>query len=105
MQGTYEFMSDDMLDAADLGVGYLQSPVDDLFSHYYTMQWAAAFHATAGDIPLHLTKLREDLSGIQRSNATKRIVLFSPRKNDYGQFLVDCQPFLRDMGQVYSIGL
>jgi len=42
--GTYEFMSDDILTASDDNHEYLQSPVDDLFSFYYTMQWAAVFH-------------------------------------------------------------
>ena len=37
-------MSDDVLTAAEYRSDYLQSPVDDLFSFYYTMQWAAVFH-------------------------------------------------------------
>lgn len=52
MQGTYKFMSDDLLDVMELGVGYLQSSVDDPFSHYFAMQWAAAFHAITEDVPL-----------------------------------------------------
>ena len=44
-QGTHEFMSDDILTAAEDGLDYLQSPLDDLFSFYYTLQWAAVFHA------------------------------------------------------------
>ena len=38
-------MSDDILTAAEDGLDYLQSPLDDLFSFYYTLQWAAVFHA------------------------------------------------------------
>ena len=37
MQGTYEFMSDELLEAMELGGDYLQYPVDDLLSFYFTM--------------------------------------------------------------------
>jgi hypothetical protein len=103
MQGTYEFMSDDLLEATELGDPYLQSPVDDLFSLYYTMQWAAVFHhrefADDKDIPPRLRALRKEVSGSTplRNSATHRITV--PEKLDsrqYGQFLVDCHPFMRD---------
>ena len=103
MQGTYEFMSDELLEATELGVPYLQSPVDDLFSLYYTMQWAAVFHhrefADDKDIPPRLRALRKEVSGSTplRNSATHRITV--PEELDsrqYGQFLVDCHPFMRD---------
>ena len=50
-------MSDDVLTAAEYRSDYLQSPVDDLFFFYYTMQWAAVFHDqefAAEDIPFDL---------------------------------------------------
>ena len=101
MQGTYEFMSDHLLEAMELGVDYLQSPVDDLFSFYFTMQWAAAFNKnefTAKAIPLHLDYLRQGLSGNKdsRSSATNKITHPAKFQEDrYGQFLVSCHPFLR----------
>ena len=102
MQGTYEFMSDELLRAMELEVGYLQSPVDDLFSFYFTMQWAAAFNNTkfsnAETIPLDLDWIRQGLSGscAERSLATHKIIDPAKLKEDrYGQFLVGCHPFLR----------
>jgi hypothetical protein len=101
VQGTYEFMSDDLLRATELNLSYLQSPVDELFSLYYTMQWAAVFHnrefATGKDIPILLRAVREDISGDQRARSTNQIV--NPgvlRECDYGHFLADCHPFLQD---------
>jgi hypothetical protein len=41
-----EFMSEGLLDAAKLGIPYMQSPVDDLWSFYYVAQWAAMFNKT-----------------------------------------------------------
>jgi hypothetical protein len=103
MQGTYEFMSDDLLEATELGDPYLQSPVDDLFSLYYTMQWAAVFHhrefADGKDIPPRLRALRKEVSGSRplRNSATN--IITQSKKLDwrkYGQFLADCHPFMRD---------
>ena len=96
-------MSDDLLYATRLNSAYLQSPVDDLFSLYYTMQWAAVFHnrefATGKDIPVILRALRDDISGDQgaRSLATHSIV--DPPVldvDDYGEFVANCHPFLQD---------
>ena len=98
MQGTYEFMSDDLLRATERRSPYLQSPVDDLFSLYYTMQWAAVFHnrefAVGKDIPQYLHALRKNISGPLRLRATLLPARLEVHK--YGQFLVDCHPFLRD---------
>jgi hypothetical protein len=101
MQGTYEFMSDDLLLATELGDPYLQSPVDDLFSLYYTMQWAAVFHhrgpAAGKDTPPRLHALRKDVSGPRRDRATNVITRSEELDlRKYGQFLVDCHPFMRD---------
>ena len=74
-------MSDDILTASQYSLDYLQSPVDDLFSFYYTMQWAAVFHDqefAARDIPFHLKILREtfwDLEMIDFSPPTKLLPL------------------------------
>ena len=78
MQGTYQFMSDDILTAVEYGRDYLQSPVDDLYSFYYTMQWAAVFHDKEfahKNIPFELKILRPKLSAtrMDRSFATHEI--------------------------------
>ena len=101
MQGTYEFMSDDLLRATELNLSYLQSPVDDLFSLYYTIQWVAIFHnrefATGKDMPILLRALREDISGDQRARATIQVVNSRVLDVDeFGQFVANCHPFLRD---------
>jgi hypothetical protein len=101
MQGTYEFMSDDLLRATNLNLRYLQSPVDDLFFPLLHHAMGCRFHnrefATGKDIPILLRAVREDISGDQRARSTNSIV-DSPvlKKRDYGQFLVDCHPFLQD---------
>ena len=102
MQGTYEFMSDELLRAMERGAGYLQSPVDDLFSFYFTMQWAAAFNnekfPKAEVIPFDLGCLRQSLSGNKDSRSSATIEITRPakfQKDRYGQFLVSCKSFLR----------
>jgi hypothetical protein len=92
-------MSDDMLTAAELRLDYLQSPVDDLYSFYYTLQWAAVFHdRDSKDVPLKLKLLREKLLGTQdnRSFATTGITAFSSLTPfEYGSVLTQCHPVLR----------
>ena len=92
-------MSDDMLSAAEHRRDYLQSPLDDLFSFYYTMQWAAIFHNEefAGkDIPIELKILRENLLGDRRERTTLEIIDPLPlRPLEYGSILANCQPVLR----------
>ena len=94
-------MSDGLLQATERNRDYLQSPVDDFFSLYYAIQWAAVFHnaefATGKDIPDLLRAVREDISGDQRVRSTNSIV-DSPLldEDDYAQFLAKCHPFLRD---------
>ena len=61
-------MSDDILVVAEYSRHYLQSPVDDLYSFYYKMQWAAVYHDhefAAKDIPFELKLLRKRLVGTQ----------------------------------------
>ena len=94
-------MSDGILVAAEIKDDYLRSPVDDLCSFYYTMQWAAFFHDqefTAKDVPKKLEYLRNNLFGkyTSRCFATTQITdrsSLSPL--DYGSFLTQCQPVLR----------
>ena len=92
-------MSDDILNAVEYRHNYLQSPVDDLFSFYYTMQWAAVFRNqefAAKDIPFELKILREKLLGNNRSATTLQItapsLLFS---HEYGLVVAKCHPVLR----------
>ena len=99
MQGTYQFMSDGILTAVEDGRDYLQSPVDDLYSFYYTMRWAAVFHDREfadKDIPYGLQKLREKLLGTQMDRSTE--ITDDPsllRPREYGLFVAKCQPLLR----------
>ena len=96
-------MSDDSLIASKYRRDYLQSPVDDLYSFYYTMQWAAVFHnqefaAKEKDIPFELKILRENLLGTQsdRSFVTTEIVDPSRlRPRECGSVVSNCQPVLR----------
>jgi hypothetical protein len=88
-----------MLTAAEHRLDYLQSPVDDLYSFYYTLQWAAVFHdRDSKDVPLKLKLLREDLLGTKkdRSYATTGITAPSSLTPPaYGSVLTQCQPVLR----------
>ena len=92
-------MSDDILTAED---DYLQSPVDDLFSFYYTLQWAVVFHdrefSTKEDVPSKLEKLREYLLG-NRGDRLSTTVQFASRfplrPREYGSVVAKCHPLLR----------
>ena len=94
-------MSDDILTAGKYGDDYLQSPVDDLFSYYYTMQWAAVFHDqefAATDVPRKLKMLREHLLGVQNDRlfaTTKITSVSSLRPREYGSVVAQCHPVLR----------
>ena len=89
-------MSDDILKAGEYGDDYLQSPVDHLYSYYYTMQWAAVFHdqgLAAEDAPIKLKRLREDLLGARKDRlfaTTKITSLLSLRPHEYGSVLARC---------------
>jgi hypothetical protein len=90
-----------MLIAGEYGDDYLQSPVDDLYSFYHTMQWAAVFHDqgfAAKDVPIKLKRLRQNFLGDQkdRSFATNEITAPSSlTASEYGSVLTNCQPLLR----------
>lgn len=63
-----KFMSDGILTVGEYDRDYFQSPVDDFFSYYYTMQRASFFHDqefAANGIPFVLKILREDFLGTQ----------------------------------------
>ena len=93
-------MSDDILNAAENMDEYLQSPIDDLYSFYYTMQWAAAFHDqefTSKDVPKKLKCLRENLLGTYKDRLYATIEITDPSPLsplDYGSFLTQCEPVL-----------
>ena len=94
-------MSDGLLKAAKHCREYLQSPVDDLYSFYHTLQWAAVFHNQEFDdknipVPPYLKGLRENLLGNSRSSTTREITALLPlRPHKYGSVLANCQPMLR----------
>jgi hypothetical protein len=80
---------------------YLQSPVDDLLSYYYTLQWAAVFHDrefAATDVPHGLEILREQLLGpqVERLFATIKITAPSSiRPYEFDSVVTQCRPVLR----------
>ena len=76
IQGTYEFMSDALLNTLDIPKDHLHSPIDDLDSFFFTMQWAAAFNDGASG-KRHDTReiqhFRDRISGRDRGNATPMV--------------------------------
>ena len=94
-------MSDDILIAAEYCRDYLQSPVDDLYSFYYSMQWAAAFHDQelgAKDIPFELKTFRDDLLGDRKDRLFATFQITGPSSLsplEYGSVLTQCHPVLR----------
>ena len=109
IQGTYEFMSDDLLDTLDIPKPYLHSPIDDLNSFFFTMQWAAAFNDGASG-KRHDTReiqhFRDMISGRDRAKATTlvRDRLNPNRRNtpkEYGSFfahsLYVLTPWIREL--------
>ncbi|KAF7325785.1 hypothetical protein MKEN_00429000 [Mycena kentingensis (nom. inval.)] len=96
--GTSEFMSNRLLDAKAKQIPFLHSPIDDLFSFYYSTQWAAAFHGD--DVPSDLQSLRSDLAsgGGQRARGTETIrelVSTAGLRAQYGRFLILLVPVLK----------
>jgi hypothetical protein len=94
-------MSDDILVAAQYRRDYLQSYVDDLFSFYYTMQWAAVFTIRSSLLKIFLwiskycARTFWELERIDLSPPNEVLFFkFSPR--EYGSILADYQPVLRD---------
>ena len=92
MQGTYEFMSDNVRMALWFTDPYLHSPVDDLNSFCYTAQWAAAFNdgASGGKHNgIKIQRFREMIADDRRAVAVSMVrdILRSPGANaEYGPF-------------------
>ena len=94
IQGTYEFMSDDLLDTLDIPKDYLHSPIDDLDSFFFTTQWAAAFNDGASGKrhdTREIQRFRDRISGRDRAKATTMVQnsLKPDRRNtpkEYGPF-------------------
>jgi len=93
MQGTYEFMSDELVDTQRTWPRspYLHSPVDDLESFYYTAQWAAAFNDGASGGRFNgpeIQEFREMIAGGERARATIKLSSLAPFSAEakYGLF-------------------
>jgi len=104
-QGTYEFMSHNLVDTLRSSSSYLHSPVDDLESFYYTAQWAAAFNdgAMGGKRDgASIREFREKISGDGRLTATHALMLKGPdfwrqeqQQQRYGAFFANSTVILR----------
>ncbi|KAF5383376.1 hypothetical protein D9757_008426 [Collybiopsis confluens] len=95
--GTLEFMSNELLLKAP--TKHYHSPVDDYNSFYFVAQWACAFNASSSPKDMtSLQLLRSWLgSGGLRALATSEVAgPIDLSEEDYGAFLVQAQPFLRD---------
>ena len=91
-------MSDDSLIASEHRRDYLQSPVDDLYSFYYTMQWAAVFHDqefAAKEISFDLKFLRESLLGTQNDRLYVTSQISDSPPLECGSVVSNCHPMLR----------
>ena len=73
-----------------VGDDYLQSPVDDLFSFYFTMQWAAAFNnqkvPNVGAIPPGLNWIRQKLSGSWKDRLVATQTIIKPAELGEDQY-------------------
>ena len=92
IQGTYEFMSDNVRKTRWSAKPYLHSPVDDLHSFCYTAQWAAAFNDGASGEKhdgMEIQEFREMIADERRALAVYSVQhsLRSPgTKAEYGPF-------------------
>ena len=92
MQGTYEFMSNNVRMTLGTTDHYLHSPVDDLNSFCYTAQWAAAFNDGATGEKhngIKIQRFREMIADDRRAVAVSMVRdgLRSPgTKAEYGPF-------------------
>jgi len=101
-QGTYEFMSQNLVKVLWSSESYLHSPVDDLESFYYTAQWAAAFNDGASGEKHDgggIRRFREMISGDKRYDAfrevqTTRSSVWKRREQEYGAFFVNSTALL-----------
>ena len=103
MQGTPEFTSQELLSVRLWSKQpYMHSPVDDLESFYYTLQWAGAFNDGAegglysGEMIQHL---RKDIAGATRSSVLYQVYCCDPSitaasEKEYGPFFVRCLALL-----------
>ncbi|KAF9061290.1 hypothetical protein BDP27DRAFT_1429104 [Rhodocollybia butyracea] len=106
--GTSEFMSDQLLNPNRKN--YVRSPLDDYRSLFYVTQWACAFHELSPEdspkSPALLQQLRTHLTGdrVTRQYATSTMVdMLNIRKDKYGIWLAEAQPFLRDWNASLSL--
>lgn len=98
-------MSSGLLRSVRLSEAYLHSPVDDLESFYYTLQWAAAYNEGSstethrGD---DLRALRAMLSGSADNRFQAALLIHRIRRHSeedvrrFGAFLPKFQPVLED---------
>ncbi|KAF5374056.1 hypothetical protein D9757_010723 [Collybiopsis confluens] len=96
--GTYQFMSDALLEAQADELDYWHSPIDDYYSFYYVAQWACIWSAlNEPKVSRHLDTLRTDIAGTSRGNATFKVLegRFMTLEM-YGALLTEARPFLQD---------
>nr|GAT57973.1 predicted protein [Mycena chlorophos] len=89
IQGTAQFMSDDLLTSSIRGRPHIHSPVDDLFSLFYVAQWAAVFHPDGDGLPM-VQDLRKQLAEGERMQTTRELQDINPHntsKADGGRIL------------------
>ena len=113
-QGTYEFMSQNLVDVLWSSKSYLHSPVDDLESFYYTVQWAAAFNDGASGKKHDgggIREFREKISGDKRLSAFREVQTRQPgfwklKEQEYGAFFVNSAvllgPWLKKLDALIS---
>ena len=102
-QGTYEFMSQNLVDVLWSSKSCLHSPVDDLESFYYTAQWAAAFNDGASGKKYDgggIREFREKISGDKRLSAFREVQtrysgFWERKEQEYGAFFASSAALLR----------
>ncbi|RPD56212.1 hypothetical protein L227DRAFT_578937 [Lentinus tigrinus ALCF2SS1-6] len=80
LSGTPEFMSAFLRTAVEENESYLQSPVDDLFSFWYTVLWATLFNPDVlkdVDDPTLVKQWRKHIAGTmaERESAVRRLTI------------------------------
>ncbi|EIW80211.1 hypothetical protein CONPUDRAFT_137525 [Coniophora puteana RWD-64-598 SS2] len=96
--GTVEFMSEGLITSVKMKEPYLQSPVDDVFSFFYSALWAAVYNGDYNELglPNGLDVLRQEIASETRTRAVETVVeRVALKANNYGDFLPKCQAFLR----------
>ncbi|KAF5374079.1 hypothetical protein D9757_010719 [Collybiopsis confluens] len=96
--GTYQFMSDALLEAQARQRNYWHSPIDDYYSFYYVAQWACIWNPlNEPKDPDDLDALRTDIAGTSRGIATYKVTGERPMTLEmYGAFFTEARPFLQD---------